>query len=152
MSGLSSSLPERKRSYRVALTPLADAMFQLLIFFMLTTSLTPYSLLTLRHTAESVSSEDSAAARGNGPSAQSVAAASRKITLWSLGDNTVTTGGQIYERRQLRDLAEAMNTLGTPGTVIVVVTDAARIQDVAAALEALRRANIDAVQITTEGG
>lgn len=152
MSGLTSALPERKRSYRVALTPLADAMFQLLIFFMLTTSLTPYSLLTLRHTAEAAPSEDTAAGAGRGETGQTAPASTRKITLWSLGDNAVTTGGQVYERSQLPDLADAMSTLGTPGTVIVVVTDAARVQDVAAALEALRRANIDAVQITTEGG
>ena len=152
MSGLSSSLPERKRSYRVALTPLADAMFQLLIFFMLTTSLTPYSLLTLRHTAEAAPTDEAAVGAGAGTNGSTAPEVSRKVTLWSLGDNTVTTGGQVYERSQLPDLAEAMNTLGAPGTVIVVVTDAARVQDVAAALEALRRADIDAVQITTDGG
>ncbi len=41
------SLPKSERRYTFALTPLADAMFQLLIFFMLSTSLTPYSLLTI---------------------------------------------------------------------------------------------------------
>jgi biopolymer transport protein ExbD len=37
----------RPRKYGFALTPLADAMFQLLIFFMLSSSLSPYSLIAL---------------------------------------------------------------------------------------------------------
>jgi len=40
--------PRSPARYRFVLTPLADAMFQLLIFFMLSSNLAPYSLLTIR--------------------------------------------------------------------------------------------------------
>ena len=42
--------PHRPRGNRFPMTALADAMFQLLIFFMLASSLTPYSLLPLQRT------------------------------------------------------------------------------------------------------
>ena len=41
-------LPRRNRRYRFSMTPLADVMFQLLIFFMLSANLAAYSLLPLR--------------------------------------------------------------------------------------------------------
>ena len=48
MASRRAPLPERPRRYKFAMTPLADAMFQLLIFFMLSSSLAPYSLITLK--------------------------------------------------------------------------------------------------------
>ena len=42
------SLPRRERRYRFSMTPLADVMFQLLVFFMLSANITPYSLIDIR--------------------------------------------------------------------------------------------------------
>ena len=73
MSRLNLPLPPRKRSYRVALTPLADAMFQLLTFFMLTTSLTPYSMLTIgsaSNKAAEVAADGGSGTGGGAPAGQ----------------------------------------------------------------------------------
>jgi biopolymer transport protein ExbD len=70
MASRKAPLPELPRRYKFVLTPLADAMFQLLIFFMLTSSLAPYSLITLKTAAKPVSEEDVAdagAGAGNDP-------------------------------------------------------------------------------------
>ena len=66
MASRRAPLPERPRRYRFVLTPLADAMFQLLIFFMLSSSLAPYSLITLKTAPQDVadSEDDSLGCRG----------------------------------------------------------------------------------------
>jgi biopolymer transport protein ExbD len=151
MSGLGSALPERKRSYRFALTPLADAMFQLLIFFMLSTSLTPYSLITLRTASEPAAENSGVAGSGDAPASQPAARGGR-VTLWTLGSGTVTTGGQTYETDQLPDLAEALGSQDDPGAVVLIIGTEARVQDVATAMQALRGADVSNVQITDGGG
>lgn len=45
------ALPKSTRRYAFSLTPLADAMLQLLIFFMLSSSMAAYSLLGLNSAA-----------------------------------------------------------------------------------------------------
>lgn len=145
-------LPERPRSYRVALTPLADAMFQLLIFFMLTTSLTPYSLVTLKTTPDEVEeSEDENEAAGpedeNAERPAPDAVEDTGVTIWELGNGTATANGQVFDIDQLASLAEAIGSQDDPGEVIIVVGPEARVQDVATALEALDSAQVEAVQL-----
>lgn len=154
MSALKQPLPQRKPAYRFALTPLADAMFQLLIFFMLSTSLTPYSLITLRSNADAPTEEAAAPGSAVDETAQpdGSAAEDGRIRIWTLGFEVVTTAGATYEPEQLRDLAEAVSEQRDVGPVILIVTATARMQDVAAAMEALRSADIADVQITTENG
>ncbi|MGJ8603737.1 MAG: ExbD/TolR family protein [Marivita sp.] len=149
MSARRQPLPERPRRYRIALTPLADAMFQLLIFFMLTTSLTPYSLITLKSVSDDAVQEDTGGpGAGDGPSqANSTGTAA---TIWEIGNDIARIAGQTYGMDQLADLALAIGTQDQPGQVVLQVGLEARVQDVAFALEALENANIDAVQITRE--
>ena len=149
MSALRKSLPERPRSYRFALTPLADAMFQLLIFFMLTTSLTPYSLITLKSVSEEAAQQESGGAGTSDGPPQS-ANAGPAPTIWEIGNDTARIAGQVYQMEQLAELALAIGTQDQPGRVVLQVGLEARVQDVALALEALESANIDAVQITRE--
>lgn len=154
MSRKVAPLPERPRRYRFALTPLADAMFQLLIFFMLSSSLTPYSLVTLRGAPEGaapgqnaetappqIEDEDATAPASNttqdGP----------QVTVWTLGDGIVVVNDQIFETASLPALAEAIGTQKNPGNILIMVGDQARVQDVAAAVEALDTAQVAAVQI-----
>lgn len=148
MSGLKTPLPERKRSYKVALTPLADAMFQLLIFFMLTTSLTPYSLITIRSAETEVSDTDPGV--GDGPANQQ-AAPSGQFTIWQIEDGLISSRGLDYTPDQLPALAEAIRSVDGQGTVVIIVGDTARVQDVAEAMAALKSADISGVQITREG-
>lgn len=153
MAPRSPPLPERPRRYKFVLTPLADAMFQLLIFFMLTSSLAPYSLITLK-TAPTAVSEDETEALGAGPGADPTLSAPRhqpgNTTLWTVSNGTVRSAGLDYTLDQLADLAFALSE-GRPGQVVLIVTNAARVQDVAQALEALEGANIGAVQISRGG-
>ena len=144
-------LPERPRRYRFALTPLADAMFQLLIFFMLSTSLTPYSLVTLRTTPdEAKESEEQTPPGPEDEAAEAPAPAAvtdSGVTIWDIGNGTVTTNGQVFDIEQLPSLAEAIGSQDDPGQVVIIIGGQARVQDVASALEALNSAEVEAAQI-----
>lgn len=154
MSALARPLPSRPRTYRFALTPLADAMFQLLIFFMLTSSLTPYSLVTLRGTTEdSAQAEtDSAPAVQQSQDAEAPPPPNTQdtdgVTVWTLNNGTVTTNQQTFDISQLAGLAKAIGTQDNPGKIVILVTQEARVQDIATAIEAVNSAQVTAVQIT----
>ena len=153
MSSRKAPLPSRPRSYKIALTPLADAMFQLLIFFMLSSSLAPYSLITLKTAPQAMSEEDvenASAGAGNDDTQPAPDASLAEVTLWTVGDGTVRSSGIEYTMDQLSDLADAVGP-DAPGRVVLLITGTARVQDVAHALEALEGANVGAVQISREG-
>lgn len=147
----SKSLPERPRRYRFALTPLADAMFQLLIFFMLSTSLTPYSLITLRSTPDAPT-ESTAPGGGDGPGPAPATDGSANIAIWEVGNGTVLVDGTAFDADQLEEVAALIGSQDNPGTVVLRVTEAARVQDVATAMEALESGAVSSVQITTGAG
>ncbi len=140
-------LHERKRNYRFALTPFADAMFQLLIFFMLSSSMAPYSMLTLQ-TAPGVT--DGAAA----PADEGVAdqppgpALAAEVVLWTVEQGRVSAGGQNFDFSELDALAEALGAGGVRVDVVLVVRSSARVQDVTTVLARLRLANVGSVQIS----
>ncbi|MFN3145142.1 MAG: ExbD/TolR family protein [Paracoccaceae bacterium] len=127
------------------MTPLADAMFQLLIFFMLSSTLTPYSLLTLQ-TASLPDAADSASA-SQGPAAGSTNAPS-EVVIWRLERNGIRAAGQQIGFDQLGALADALGAADRPAHVLLIVLPDARVQDVSTALSHLRRANVDAVQVS----
>lgn len=148
-------LPQRPRNYRFALTPLADAMFQLLIFFMLSTSLTPYSLLTLKSASDAPSEESDGTTAANGdqaPETQSSPSNPERVSFWQVQNGTVRVDDIDYSMDQLGPLAAALGEQDDPGQIVILVGSEARVQDVATALEALRGANIEAVKITKEEG
>ncbi|WP_299287410.1 biopolymer transporter ExbD [uncultured Tateyamaria sp.] len=152
MASKKTPLPERPRRYRFVLTPLADAMFQLLIFFMLSTSLTPYSLITLK-TASGPAPDAEQAQTGGTDESQPPPppGVDADITLWTINNGTVRTAGQDYDITQLAELADAIGSQTAAGSVVLIVGETARVQDVAQALEALEGANVAGVQITREG-
>ncbi|MBP0484982.1 ExbD/TolR family protein [Sagittula salina] len=144
MSQSKLKLPTRPRSYRFAMTPLADAMFQLLIFFMLTSSLTPYSLLTLQTPAEAPQ-EDQA---GLGPSPAPQAPSTPPDTaIWTLDAETIVVGGQDFTFDDLDALADALGTEAAPGNVVILIRDTARVQDVTTVLARLSGANVGSVRV-----
>lgn len=147
------ALPQRKPSYRFALTPLADAMFQLLIFFMLSSSLTPYSLLTLKSApppAEEAPAPGETAERT--PPSAPAAVAPRDTALWTVEAGTLIVGGQTFGFDALPDLAAALGSPSAPADVILFLRPGARVQDVTTILEALQLARVASVQVTAGGG
>lgn len=107
-----------------ALTPLADIMFQLLIFFMLSTSLAPYALLPLGQPAAAA-----AAATPAPPPAATVSPA-----VWHLGQGRVRSG---LRWMPLTEVDAALGALRAEGTaeILLFVTPDATTQDLARLLE-----------------
>lgn len=138
------ALPERPRNYRFALTPLADAMFQLLIFFMLSASLTPLSPLTLQSAPPDL---DQAATPGEQGGGRSAAA---DVAIWTLRAGGLDIGGQSFGFDALQGLAAALGQ-GGPAGVVLVVDDTAQVQDLAVVLASLQGAEVASVQVSRGG-
>jgi biopolymer transport protein ExbD len=147
-SGFTLNLPKRRTNYRFALTPLADAMFQLLIFFMLSSGLTPYSLLPFQsaqaqaNAAPTVSGEE-----GEDPEPPALEDAG-DVALWTIEAETVLIGGQRFGFDALDDLADALGTAGSPGAVVLIVRPSAQVQDITTVLARLSAAEVASVQVS----
>lgn len=135
--------PERAGARRgFSLMPLADVMFQLLIFFMLSSSLAPYALLSLtapaRMPAEARESPRPAQERSDPATGAQV--------IWHLERGTVRAGST---RIRLAVLPAALAELREDGIddIVVFVSDAARAQDIAALLEPVSRAGFARLQL-----
>jgi len=143
MSQTKIPLPVRPRTYRFALTPLADAMFQLLIFFMLTSSLTPYSLLPVQN---GTASEPQDAAGNDTAAAPQPPTSSQTTMTWTLEPGRIVVGGQVFELAQRDLLAEQLAQSGTT-EIVLVVSDTALVQDVATVLSWLSTTNVQSVRV-----
>jgi len=146
-------LPEQKRRHRIALAPLADAMFQLLIFFMLTTSLTPYSLLTLTtaETGQAPQTESNSTSSASQSGEQvSQPSSNLNVLIWTLSNNSISFDRQSYDLEQVIELAGAISEQEVDANLILVIKPDARIQDVSTVLEALNNANLSEIQITID--
>ncbi len=140
-------LPRSTRRYRFSLTPLADTMFQLLVFFMLSANLTPYSLLTIRTgvlgadggAGPSATTRPDGAPNGNivDPTATAV---------WSINADSIVANGQRFALDRLPDLADALNRQGV-SEVLLVSQKGASVQALVTALEVLSANNILAVRV-----
>lgn len=151
--GLSPStrlqLPERRRNYRFALTPLADAMFQLLIFFMLSSSLTPYSLLTVQSAQGGTNEASDQGAQPDDP--RPIAALQPgDVVVWAIDRDSVLVGGQRFELGSLGDLVDALAATDGPPDVVLVIQQNARVQDVTTVLARLSQAAVGTVRLSTE--
>jgi biopolymer transport protein ExbD len=131
-------LPVSRRRYQFVLTPLADAMFQLLIFFMLSTNLTPYSLLTLR------SALNAGAVAGAG--VQPLPAPAPNSFIWTIRNGEIVANGQRFPLTQLQSLVKSMDETGVDRIVLVATSDA-QVQDLTTVLEVLAASNIQSIQI-----
>jgi len=136
-------LPRSTRRYGFALTPLADAMFQLLIFFMLSSSLAPYSMLTLRSGPGTETASENAETPPD-----SVPADSDKIAAWTIENGMIVANGQRFGFDTLPDLAGALVRAGTP-RVLLVASPRAQVQDLASVLEILAASDITSVQVVS---
>ena len=113
--------PRPASRYRFALTPLADAMFQLLIFFMLTSSLTPYSLLTVR-TGEAPG--DAVADPTADPTEQPPVLPGANAQFWTVTEGQITANGQTFTLDQLPALAAALGQNEEPEVILIMQPDA----------------------------
>lgn len=140
---LKKELPRRETGrYKFVLTPLADAMFQLLIFFMLSSNLAPYSLQIIR--------SGSADQPGEGGTEIAEAVPPSEAAIWTVDADTITIAGQDYDRSSLPALATALSA-SDDASVVLILRDAALVQDLSSVLEALTTAGIESVQIATGG-
>ena len=141
---LKKSLPKRDAArYRFVLTPLADAMFQLLIFFMLSSNLAPYSLLTIR-------SGTAGEQGGGGDTSTDVPQPPANAAIWTVDADEIIAGGQRFPLSSLPDLANALNADGN-ASVVLILRDTALVQDLTSVLEVLRISGIESVQIAKGG-
>ncbi|WP_299840732.1 biopolymer transporter ExbD [uncultured Paracoccus sp.] len=138
-------LPQRQRRYGFALTPLADAMFQLLVFFMLSANLTPYSLLSLK--AGTIGGGDSGQPPADkGEELGAPALSPGDTAIWSVSRESIVASGQRFGFDALPQLAEAMQAAGTARVLLVTRPDA-QVQGLVSVLEALAAHGITDVQI-----
>ncbi len=137
-------LPARSsRRYRISLTPLADAMFQLLIFFMLSSNITPYSLLPLKGGAKVPGS-------ASGAGTEQTAANSPDAAIWTIENAQIKVAGQIFAIDRVADLTQALALAGTT-SVVLIVRPEARVQDMTSVLEALSAGGIVQVKLANGG-
>ena len=149
---LDERLPRRRGVYKIALTPLADAMFQLLVFFLLASNITPYSVLVLRSSTEQPA-PDAAEAGGGGAEAEAPPPApAADAAIWWLRRGTIDVGRNTHDLAAAGDLAADFRAQGGRLEVIVVVTETAQVQDIATVLEALTAADITGVRLASARG
>jgi len=135
--------PDGARARRgFSLMPLADVMFQLLIFFMLSSSLAPYALLSL--TAPATTPAEARDVPRPAPARPDPAPDAQVI--WHLERGAVRAGSS---RIRLAVLPAALAELRDDGIddIVVFVSDAARAQDIAGLLEPVGRAGFARLQL-----
>lgn len=139
------NLPARSLRAGFSMTAMADVLFQLLIFFMLSANLSSYGMLNIR---------SGALAGGSGPSGTPGAAvitASGETAVWTLAAEQITAGGQRFGLAQLDRLAEALAVQGT-AHVLLILREDVPVGRVVTVLETLQARGIVSVQIADGGG
>lgn len=144
---LSRDLLSEKRNprrYRISLTPLADAMFNLLIFFMLSSNITPYSLLPLKGTTAMPGAD---AGAGGSDAPQPLGS---ETAIWTVSEGQIIAGGQEFGLDRIAELTQSLTLLGTT-SIVLIVRPEARVQDLTSVLEALSAGGITEVQLAGRG-
>lgn len=125
------------------MTAMADMLFQLLIFFMLSANLTPFAMLDLRMGGLAGPAE---ARDGASPPAADALSDIRATAVWTLSSRGLTASGQRFGLEGLEQLADALALQGTANVLVVLRPDVA-VQDVITVLEVLAARGIASVQI-----
>jgi len=131
-------LPRRRRRVIFVLTPLIDVIFLLLIFFMLSSQIAPYSLMPIGRIANPASA--------GAPAAD---AAGQSLTL-RVGHGFVTAG---QTRIAIEDLAAAAEGFKVEGVTAYVLlpSSTAQVQDVVSVLEVLGRGGGEVTMLNARG-
>lgn len=120
-----------------ALTPLADVVFQLLVFFMLAAGVSPYSLLPLA--APAAEAAGIAAPWGGGSAA------------WHISSGRIRAGNAAIAIADLPEALEALRGVEI-GEIVLFATPGATVQDLATVLETLSLSGITAVRLMARPG
>ena len=130
----------RKKGMRFMLMPLVDVIFLLLIFFMLSSNLAPYSALTLGDYRREAG--DAAGQPAGVPDTF------RPDVILTLSAGEVRANGTVVG---LADFAAEAGRLKEEGarSVLVFVRPSAATQDIVTVLEALKRAAFASVSVRT---
>ncbi|MBL8583255.1 MAG: biopolymer transporter ExbD [Rhizobiaceae bacterium] len=137
---MSASIHRRRRVVFV-LTPLIDVIFLLLIFFMLSSQIAPYSLLPIgRIVGQAAGDMPSAPAEGTLPS----------MTL-RVAHGFVAAG---EERIPIPDLAATAERLRGEGisSYVLIASSAAQVQDMVSVMEALGRSEAAVTMLHAQAG
>lgn len=137
------ALPERRRRYGFSMTAMADMLFQLLIFFMLSANLAPFAMLELRAGALGAPGAGDGAGRAATPAAVTDI---RATAVWTLTPEGLTASGQRFGLDRVGLLAEALRAQGT-ANVLVVLRPEVPVQHVITVLETLSAQGIVSVQV-----
>lgn len=132
--------PPKRQAF--ALTPLADVMFQLLIFFMLSSSLSPYALLPLVAPADPTAAPVSASA---------VPAGDVAPVIWTVGRAEIRAGGSSFAPEALPDLLAELQRAGV-AEILLFTTAQTTTQDVATVLEAIRVSGLARARLIGRSG
>ncbi|TKW68768.1 MAG: biopolymer transporter ExbD [Paracoccus denitrificans] len=140
-------LPRRNRRYRFSMTPLADVMFQLLIFFMLSANIAPYSLLDLRTGALTGGRPSEVTAESDPGQTTDI----RTTAVWTLDANgEILAGGQRFAADRLSALSDALLAQGTADVLVILRKDVP-VQRLVTVLQTLAARGITSVQVTGGG-
>lgn len=134
--------PPARRAF--ALTPLADVMFQLLIFFMLSSSLSPYALLPLVAPAEHDGTRADAA-----PAA--LPADAPAPAIWTVGRGEIRAGAERFDTTALSDRLALLRQAGV-AELLLFTTAETTTQDIATVLEAVRVAGLTRARLIGRTG
>ncbi len=138
-------LHARPKQRRISLTPLVDVIFLLLIFFMLTSQIAPFSLISLSGTK----ADDDATTTVELPATQPQSPLSA-AALISVSDKGIAINGQ-----QIADgeLAGALVVLLNEGVEAVIISprSSATVQDLISLLEIVKKLPFSLVTIRKSG-
>ena len=131
--------PQRHRRMLFVLTPLIDVMFLLLIFFMLSSQIAPYSLIPLTRLAVE-----------NEHDVEPTSPATPDIAI-RVSRGFISVGG---ERMAVAELASRLKLFKESGfSSFVIVPDAlATVQDIVATLEAVQTVSAKSATVVVPGG
>lgn len=132
--------PRRKPAF--ALTPLADVMFQLLIFFMLSTTLAPYALIPLGAPAVPATANAPASAPGGG---------TQNLVIWHVGAGEVRAGQSTVPMTALPQIITQLKAGGLQ-EILLFTAATATTQDVATVIEAIRVGEVPRVRLIGRPG
>lgn len=131
--------PARRRAL-FALTPLIDIMFLLLIFFMLSSQIAPYSLMSIGRVATGIE-------EGN---QMGDAARTRDLAI-RVSHGFVSVGGEAILFEELQPALGRLVSQGATG-FLLIATRSARVQDIVTTLEALQAVSAGRVTVVDATG
>ncbi|WP_281290016.1 ExbD/TolR family protein [Paracoccus aurantiacus] len=132
------------------MTSLADVMFQLLIFFMLSANIAPYSMIDVRTGAVSGGSNTPAGTPETEAGPGQITDI-RTTAVWTLdADGAIRASGQLFSPDRLDALAAALLAQGTDDVLVVLRRDVS-VQRLVTVLQTLAAHGITSVQIANGG-